>query len=568
LADGVNSDADIIVIGAGPGGLSCAAYLAAVGKKVIVVDRHTVPGGNMSCFTHRDPATGDEYEFDVGLHYIGGCESHGIMPSILEPLGIRPDYLPMDQTGYDTLLFDDGPVEQFRVPAGLSYYQDALCYAFPDERDAIGQYVDLLRDVRTVMTKATRVRSPKQALDIAGPGYRTLRLMSATLGEVFDRIHASPRLRSVLAGINGTYAVPPSEASFFVHAGVFLHYAGGAWYPAGGGQPIADALAAVITANGGELHLRTQVEQILVRNGAAIGVKVRRPAAERRRGLADTIMAPVVISNADLKRTYAELLPEDAVPSKVRNRMRSATMAVPLHVEYLILDRDLAAEGAPNTNWWVYPDDDLDRAYSDVVAGRVPSRPFAYLTSASLKDPGNPRLARPGQTNIQIMTAAPADHRFWGLRGGGPVAGESYRRNPHYQRRKQELRDALLRSADRAIPGIADAVVYQESATPITHERFVRSTGGTSYGLAATPDQMLLKRPGARTAIKGLWLVGANTRYLHGISGTLGGGMLTAAAVAGVPVSTLRKLNLPDVWRPEPAFHLPDRKPSVGGGSR
>lgn len=556
----MNTDADVIVIGAGPAGLSCAAYLAATGKKVIVLDRHTVPGGNMSCFTHRDPASGQTYEFDVGLHYIGGCGPKGTMPSILEPLGMRPDYLPMDSSGYDTLLFDDGPVEQFRVPAGLSNYQDALTYAFPDEREAIAEYVNLLRDVRSVMTKASRVRTPKQAFDVAGPGYRTLRLMSATLGEVFDRIKASRRLRSVLAGINGTYAVAPSKASFLAHAGVFLHYASGAWYPAGGGQPIADALATVITTNGGELHLRTQVDEILVQDGAAVGVKVRRPAAERRRGLPDIITAPVVISNADLKRTYGELLPEGAVPAKVRDRMRAATMAVPLHVEYLILDRDLAAEGAPNTNWWVYPDDDLDRAYAEVAAGRLPSRPFAYLTSASLKDPGNPRLARPGQTNIQIMTAAPADHRFWGLHGGGPVAGESYRRNPDYVQRKQELRDALLRSADRAIPGIAESIIYEESATPITHERFVRSTGGTSYGLAATPEQMLLKRPGAKTPIKGLWIVGASTRYLHGISGTLGGGMLTAAAVAGVPVSQLRKLRLPDVWRPEPAFQLPDRE--------
>ncbi|MCB9425396.1 MAG: NAD(P)/FAD-dependent oxidoreductase, partial [Actinobacteria bacterium] len=517
----MSTDADVIVIGAGPGGLSCAAYLAAVGKRVIVLDRHTVPGGNMSCFTHRDPATDDQYEFDVGLHYLGSCGPRGTMPSVLEPLGIRPDYLPMDQTGYDTLLFESGSVEQFRVPAGLGNYRDALATAFPTELEAIDAYVGLLRDVRTVMSKASRVRNPKQAVDILGPGYRTLRVMSATLGDVFDRIGASPRLRTVLAGIGGTYAVAPSKVSFLAHAGVFLHYAGGAWYPRGGGQPIADALSRVITDNGGQVLLRTQVDEILLEGGAAVGVRVRRPAADRRRGLSDTITAPIVVSNADLKRTFTELLPAEAVPAKLRTRMRQATMAVPLHVEYVILDRDLAAEGAPNTNWWVYPDDDLDRAYAQVAAGVMPRNAFAYLTSASLKDPGNERLARPGQTNIQIMTAAPADHRFWGLHGGGPVAGESYRRNPEYLRRKQQLHDALMRSAERAIPGITESVVYSESATPITHERFVRSTGGTSYGLAATPDQMLLKRPAARTAIKGLWIVGASTRYMHGISGTL-----------------------------------------------
>ena len=89
-------DADVIVIGAGPGGLSCAAYLSALGRKVIVVDRHTVPGGNMSCFTHRDPASGQEYEFDVGLHYLGDCGPGGSLRSVLDPLGVRPEYLPMD----------------------------------------------------------------------------------------------------------------------------------------------------------------------------------------------------------------------------------------------------------------------------------------------------------------------------------------------------------------------------------------------------------------------------------------------------------------------------------------
>ncbi|MEZ5184248.1 MAG: NAD(P)/FAD-dependent oxidoreductase [Candidatus Nanopelagicales bacterium] len=555
----MSTDADVIVIGAGPGGLSCAAYLAATGKRVIVVDRHTVPGGNMSCFTHRDSDSGETYEFDVGLHYIGGCGPRGAMRSVLEPLGIRPDYLPMDEAGYDTLLFDSGQVRQFKVPAGLTNYRDALVGAFPAERDAIEEYVGLLRDVRTVMSKAARVRGPRAAAEILAPGYRVLRLMNATLGQVFDRIGASPRLRTVLAGINGTYGVPPKDASFLAHAGVFLHYAGGAWYPRGGGQPIADALARVVKNNGGDVLLRTQVEQILVEGDSAVGVRVRRPAVDRRRGLPDTITAPIVVSDADLKRTFTELLPEQAVPERLRRRIHSATMAVPLHVEYLILDRDLAAEGASNTNWWVYPDDDLDNAYAQVAAGRMPQSPFAYLTSASLKDPGNPRLARPGQTNIQIMTAAPADHRFWGLHGGGPVAGESYRRNSDYLKRKQELHDGLLRSAERAIPGITDSVVYDESATPITHERFVRSTGGTSYGFAATPAQMLLKRPSAKTPVGGLWIVGASTRYMHGISGTLGGGMLTAAAIARTPLSRLRRLGLPDVWQPEPEFHLPDR---------
>lgn len=546
-------DADVIVIGAGPGGLSCAAYLSALGRKVIVVDRHTVPGGNMSCFTHRDPASGQEYEFDVGLHYLGDCGPGGSLRSVLDPLGVRPEYLPMDPDGYDTLLFGNGPVPEFRVPAGLPAYREALIAAFPTEQEAIEQYIGLLRDVHT-MTHA----GMRQVPGLVAPAFRTARLLNATLAQVFDRIGASPRLRTVLAAINGTYGLPPARASFFIHAGVFLHYAQGGWYPHGGGQPIADALARVVRNHGGEVLLRTQAEEILTSGGAVRGVRVRRPAADRRRGLPEQILAPAVVSNADLKRTLLELLPADALPASLRNRTSRMVMAAPLFIDYLILDRDLAAEGARNTNWWVYPDDDIDAAYSAAAAGRT-GPAFAYLTSASLKDPANPRLARSGQTNLQVMTVAPADHRFWGLQGPGPVGGESYRRNRQYALRKQQYHVAVLAAAERAIPGISRAVVFHESATPITHERFVRSSGGTSYGLAATPSQMLLKRPGSATSVKGLWVAGANTRSMHGISGTLGGGMATAATVAGVPMTALRALSLPDVWRPEPDFQLPLR---------
>ena len=88
-------------------------------------------------------------------------------------------------------------------------------------------------------------------------------------------------------------------------------------------------------------------------------------------------------------------------------------------------------------------------------------------------------------------------------------------------------------------------MIYSESATPITHERFVRSTGGTPRsGGDARPDAA--KRPSARTAIKGLWIVGASTLHARHL-GHAGGGMLTAASIADVPVSQLRRLRLPDV---------------------
>jgi len=158
-------------------------------------------------------------------------------------------------------------------------------------------------------------------------------------------------------------------------------------------------------------------------------------------------------------------------------------------------------------------------------------RPMVYITSASLKDPTNRRLCRPGQTNVQIMTLVPRDLAFWGLHAGGPAAGERYRTNPDYLARKADVRDRLLALAEEAIPGLRDHIVHEECATPITHERFVRSTGGTSYGIVATPDQFALNRPQYQTPLPGLYLVGASTIAAHGIGGALAGGRACAKAV-------------------------------------
>lgn len=133
------------------------------------------------------------------------------------------------------------------------------------------------------------------------------------------------------------------------------------------------------------------------------------------------------------------------------------------------------------------------------------------------------------------MTLAPRDHSFWGVEGG-PVEGEHYRKNPGYTARKAELRDAAIAAAEKAIPGLEASIVYEETATPITHERYTRSTGGTSYGIKCSQDQVLMRRPSFGTPIEGFFVVGASTMTGHGIAGTMSGGVACATTITGVDV--------------------------------
>jgi all-trans-retinol 13,14-reductase len=125
-------DADVVVVGAGLGGLTAAAHLAAAGRHVVVVDRQTAPGGNTITFTHHG------FEFDVGVHYVGDCGPGGSIPAVLAPLGIDLTFRPLDADGFDTYHL---PGEVFRVPAGVEAFRERLVQRFPDEREGIDAYL-------------------------------------------------------------------------------------------------------------------------------------------------------------------------------------------------------------------------------------------------------------------------------------------------------------------------------------------------------------------------------------------------------------------------------------------
>ncbi len=512
-----DGDVDVVVVGAGLGGLTAAAHLCAIGRRVVVVDRHDVAGGNATVFCHED------FEFDVGVHYLGDCGPQGPIPTILGRLGIDVTFRELDPDGFDTVVLHDGTT--LRIPRDVELFRSRVLEAFDREASAVNSYVDTI----IAMDRELTGRAVPEVV---------IRWMDATLADFYDEVGASPRLRSVLGAQHIAYALPPSKASMLVHAGLAMHYFKGAFYPEGGGQIIADRLVEFISAHGGEVILRSTVERILVEDGRACGIRLRPPSPERARGVPSEIRAPVVVSNADLKHTVEDLVGPQSFPDEFVAKVRGYEMAPPMFVHYLVIDRDLTAEGFANSNIYVVPHDDVEGDYERLEVGEMPEWPSVLMTFTSIKDPGNQRLCRPGQTNLQVMTPCPSDYAFWGLEKG-PARGERYRTNETYLARKKEIRDRLLAVAEIAVPGIGRSIVYEDTATAITHERFTRSTGGTSYGIAATPGQSALNRPALGSPIEGLFFVGANVMPAHGIMPVMTGGENCAGLVEGRPIDEL-----------------------------
>lgn len=513
------SDYDVIVIGAGPGGLTAAAYLAMAGRRVAVVDAREQPGGHMSAFTHAG------YEFDIGLHYTVAAP----VQQMLRPLGMRAEFREFDPDGMFRLI---GPDHEFAVPKGMDAFRERLHEAFPSQRQTIDTFlstVQMLSDELDQLSERPHLQDlPQLPWRLRG----LLRYGAATAGGYLDTLHASPPLKAtLLEWTTGSMAVPPSRLSLPAAARVIRSYLDGVSYPQGGSRAISEDLADAIRRHGGEMYNRTEVSRILVDRKHVRGVRVCDASVDAPPGPGRELLAPAVVSAVDVKQTYLRLLPPDAVPARVLRRVRSYELALPLAVVYLVLDRDLAAEGYTNAHRIVSDADDIDAIYAAVSAGELPEASAAGAWIANLADPHNPRLCPAGQTSVQLIGVAPAQHSWWGVApGSGPTA--------RYAARKRQVRDQFVRLAERAIPGLAGSILYEETATPITEERFMRCAGGTSYGPAFTPRQAL-SRLGATGAIAGLYHAGASVRPSHGLVGTLMGGLAAASAATSIPVAEL-----------------------------
>jgi phytoene dehydrogenase-like protein len=511
----VPDSVDVAIVGAGPGGLTAGALLARQGLRVAVFDGHYVAGG---CGTMFSRGSGDRrFVFDIGLHYLGDCGPEGRIPTLLRAAGAEGvSFVPMDQDGFDTVAL---PNLTFRIPKGREVYRDRLIAAFPKERAGIDRYVRLLDEVEHMGRAMERSKQSSLRLlaDALLRGRLVARYQNATIGEFLDSCTQDRDLRAVILGQSGDYGVRPSRASAMLHCGLANHYFQGAYYPKGGGQALADALADAIEAAGSTVHLRRRVERIVVEGGRAAGVVVR-----EHRGEAKTVRAKLVLSNADLRRTFDELLAPGDQPAEWRERVKRFEMGGAIFMTCLGVRGDLRELGVTASNLWEFDTNDVEGLYDAVERGDTTPR-CSYITSASVKDPETPGHAPPGHMTLEVMTLAPGDARHWGVRDED-ARGTAYRRDDVYTERKRRAEDALIERAEKRFPGLAARIVHRESASPVTQTRYTEASGGSGYGLAATPEQFLKNRPGYRSVVPGLYLCGGSTRAGHGIVGAMSSG--------------------------------------------
>jgi phytoene dehydrogenase-like protein len=515
---------DALIIGGGHNGLTCAAYLAAAGLRVVVLERRSVVGG--AAVTE---------EFHPGFRNSVASYTVSLLnPKVIRDLelarhGLRiverrcANFLPTADGSY--LITGAG-----RTEAEVARFSTRDAARVPDYGRRLDAIADVLRDLVLTtppnaieggwsaalpeLVRAARVGGRLRRLDMS-LRRELLSLFAMSAGDYLDNWFESDPIKAAYGfdGIVGNYASPYSAGSaYYLLHHVFGEVNGkhGAWGHAIGGMgAITQAMAAAARERGAVIRLATPVREVLVEGGRAVGAVTE---------AGETLRAAAVISNLNPKLLYLELIAPAALPAEVREHMThwrcgSGTFRMNVALAELpdfscLPGRSVADHHtagiifAPTLGY-------MEQAYFDARSFGWSRRPIVELLVPSTLDD---TLAPPGRHVASLFCQHVAPQL---------PAGASW--DTH----REAVADLMIDTVNAYAPNFKAAVLGRQIMSPLDLERTFGLLGGDISHGAMNLDQMFSARPmlgygNYRGPLRGLYMCGAGTHPGGGVTGAPG----------------------------------------------
>lgn len=508
---------NVVVIGAGVGGLTTAAVLARAGLDVTVLEAHIYAGGCAGTFYHQG------YRFDAGATLAGGFYPGGPMDLVARQAGI--DHWPARPAD---------PAMAVHLPGGESVTRWGGEERWQERRRAFGPAGEAFftwqeRTADALWDLALRLppwppRSANELARLAGQGLRWLsadprkRLNPGLLADLARPVaahlgDATPSLRTFVDAQLLISAQTDSEHALAVYGASALDLPRrGVVHLRGGMGHIAETLVAAVRAHGGQVRLRQQVERIRFSRGRPVAIETRR---------GERIAADIVIANLP-PWNIAALCGEEG-PARLRRLPARPKGGWGAFMVYVGLEDTIVSPHNP--------------LHHQVIVRRPLAEGNTVFLSLS---PGwDGERAPAGRRALTLSTHT--DLQAWWQLYEQDRAG--------YEARKQSYLEGVLLAAERVYPGLRDAAELILPGTPVTFQRFTRRAGGWVGGF---PQTSLLRAWPPRLA-PGLWMVGDSIFPGQSTAAVALGGLRVAADVA-------KQAGIPLTYR-HPAANLPPLSP-------
>lgn len=442
------SDYDVIIIGAGIGGLVCGCYLAKAGLRTLIVEQHLAPGGYCTSFFRKG------YRFDTSVHYVGGVKN-GVLAQILKQL------------------VDKGEIKFYQAdPADKVIVSGKVTYIRANPADTIKEFKKSFPSEKTNVENFFKYMLDTSILDI----YRQTGNLS--FKQFLDSYFKDDCLKATISLLLlSNMGVPPSRISTpvsIIFIREFLLDPG--YYPEGGMQQFANFLANKFKQFGGDLLLSNKVSRIpLNNNGVASGVVIDSIGEVRSK---------YVVSAVDATQTFNELIDKKTKELSMVNKLLPSTS---IFAVYLGLKEGFRKIIGETCNIWMCNELDIDKMHNDLSRNlRSHVIKMGMFSFPSAKDKG---LKISGDI-MEIFTPATYEGvAFW---------------NKH----RIAIKESLLSLAESCIPGLKGYVDIVVDATPVTFQRYTSNRDGACYGWASTIEQVDGSLLPQVTSIKNLFLVG------------------------------------------------------------
>ncbi|MFO7657253.1 MAG: NAD(P)/FAD-dependent oxidoreductase [Bacteroidales bacterium] len=470
---------DIIIIGAGLGGLTAGAKLAKEGKKVLLLEQHNRPGGCATTFERK------EFTLEVGLHEMDGPHAKDLKVKIFRDLGLTekvnlltvPEFYRFVNGRYDVV-----------VPHNPEEAERRLVELFPDEEQGIKTYFYSVLNYRKILA------------DSAGKPEKNL-------GEFLDEIIGNEDLKLILLGNLGYFHDDPYSVSlnyYLVAQGSY--YGGAASFIQGGSQKLSDALVSVIEEYGGTVKLNSLATKIIFEGNKPTGVSYKYGRGKSTETYTD--YAGEIIVNAAVPTLAKELLPEEQ-RKNLSETIRDLNIGASLLTVYFGFKKTPKEIG--NTYYSTFIFDPSVVSQKDILKnnhGPFETRGFTLVDYSQVDS----RLAPAGK-GVGAVCCIDYTSAWEGLD------------RKAYLQKKAEVAETIMVRCEKLIPGFSEAVEYVEVGTPLTVKRYTKNPEGAVYGFAQNPG----KSSAYLSALpENLYIASAWGKFGGGFSGSVFSGYMTA----------------------------------------
>lgn len=457
-------DYDVIIIGAGNGGLAAAATLAEKGKKIILFEKHNIPGGCGTSFRR------GRFEFEVALHqlsHMGTPEKPGPLREQFRRYGIEDEIEWIQIKELYRVNFPDGT--GISIPVGREECTQFLCKEFPEDSENIKKYFETVyafcEQARNFMAKSQQsVGEPGELKKlIMKKGFPKMYPCLAEYGlkssyEVLTAFFPDNKKLQLALNVYWCFmGMRPDRFPWSILAQCTnIYMEDKPYYLKGTSMMMNQAIAEAAKRMGGVIQMNCGVKKIIVENGRAVGV-IDENGNEYR--------AKKIISNISPIATYGHLMDQKDVPEAAREYLKPYTVGISAITCFIGLDCTPEEIGFTTSFTLNYKSLDANKDYMDAYK-LLPENDPLVATCYTVDD----REVSPLGTSV--------------ITAGTLKYGAEWEKLPpeKYYEMKYEAGRRIVARLEELYPGFTEHIEEMEIATPLTHMRYLGHPGGAIYG--------------------------------------------------------------------------------------